>query len=107
MINATENSESNLVRRLTRERGITQDQLAQELGITQGAISQWNEVPYRRVLEIERLTGIPRHELRPDIYPPPDAALPVPVPRAPVPLNPPAGDALALPERKHEREVAA
>lgn len=43
--------------------------LATDLGITQSAVSQWPRVPVARVLEIERLYGIPRHKLRPDIYP--------------------------------------
>jgi DNA-binding transcriptional regulator YdaS (Cro superfamily) len=40
-------------------------------GITPQAISQWNRVPAERVLDVERITGVPRHELRPDIYPAP------------------------------------
>jgi len=44
-----------------------------ELGceITSQAISQWKQVPPTRVLLVERATGVPRHELRPDIYPAP------------------------------------
>jgi DNA-binding transcriptional regulator YdaS (Cro superfamily) len=38
-------------------------------GISSQAISQWKRVPAERVLDVERVTGIPRHELRPDIYP--------------------------------------
>lgn len=37
--------------------------------ITPQAISQWRQVPAGRVLDVERVTGVPRHELRPDIYP--------------------------------------
>jgi len=44
--------------------------LAARLGITIQAISQWRRVPVSRVLEVERATGVPRSELRPDIYPP-------------------------------------
>lgn len=43
--------------------------LADLLGITSQAVSQWTRVPIGRVLDIERITGIPRYELRPDIYP--------------------------------------
>lgn len=43
--------------------------LAKLLEITPEAIYQWEKCPVRRVLEIERLTGVSRHELRPDIYP--------------------------------------
>jgi DNA-binding transcriptional regulator YdaS (Cro superfamily) len=44
------------------------------LDITPGAISQWHRVPAERVIEVERLTGIPRSELRPDIFGPPSEA---------------------------------
>lgn len=37
--------------------------------ITPQAISQWKRVPAERVHDVERATGIPRHELRPDLYP--------------------------------------
>lgn len=35
--------------------------------ITPQAISQWRQVPAERVIEVERVTGISRHELRPDL----------------------------------------
>ena len=40
--------------------------------ITPQAICQWRIVPAPRVLEVERVSGVSRHELRPDIYPPPE-----------------------------------
>lgn len=45
--------------------------LAQALGggITPQAISQWEQVPHKRVLDVERATGVSRHDLRPDLYP--------------------------------------
>ena len=42
--------------------------LARLLGITHQAIAQWDQVPAERMLEIERVTGIARERLRPDLY---------------------------------------
>lgn len=36
--------------------------------VTPQAVSQWKKVPGDRVLEVERITGVSRHELRPDIF---------------------------------------
>lgn len=49
-------------------------ELAKGLGITHNSFYSWQRVPAARVLEIERLTGISRHELRPDLYPAPTPA---------------------------------
>lgn len=43
--------------------------LAAKLGIKSPSISGWLKVPATRVLEIERATGVSRHDLRPDLYP--------------------------------------
>lgn len=48
--------------------------LAKELGITHGAILQWDRVPSDRVVAVSRFTEIPLVELRPDLYPISDAA---------------------------------
>ena len=53
---------------ISGKRGL-RSQVARDLGITHGAVSQWRAVPAERVLEVERVTGISRHDLRPDIYP--------------------------------------
>ena len=42
--------------------------LARLLGITHQAILQWDKVPAERLLEIERVTGVARERLRPDLY---------------------------------------
>jgi DNA-binding transcriptional regulator YdaS (Cro superfamily) len=44
--------------------------LAVKLRITKQAVGAWKRVPPGRVLEVERLTGVSRHALRPDIYGP-------------------------------------
>lgn len=43
--------------------------LARSLKISHTALYLWKQVPAARVLSIESLTGISRHEMRPDIYP--------------------------------------
>jgi DNA-binding transcriptional regulator YdaS (Cro superfamily) len=50
--------------------------LARGLKVTRAAISLWPRVPSARVIAVENLTGVPRHELRPDLYPPPRRAHP-------------------------------
>jgi DNA-binding transcriptional regulator YdaS (Cro superfamily) len=47
--------------------GITK--LSTQLGLSRVAASAWKRVPAERVLEVERLTGVSRHKLRPDLYP--------------------------------------
>lgn len=42
--------------------------LASKLGLTKQAVCGWKRVPPGRVLAVERITGISRHDLRPDIY---------------------------------------
>lgn len=47
--------------------------LAKALGLrSQGSVSRWikkGRVPSERVLKIEELTQVSRHQLRPDLYP--------------------------------------
>jgi DNA-binding transcriptional regulator YdaS (Cro superfamily) len=42
--------------------------LSLSLGLSRGAASQWKKIPAERVVEVERLTGVPREILRPDLY---------------------------------------
>lgn len=46
-----------------------QAEFARLIGITAQAVSQWDEVPPLRVLKVESVSGVSRHELRPDLYP--------------------------------------
>jgi DNA-binding transcriptional regulator YdaS (Cro superfamily) len=49
-----------------------QSELARRLDIRQQSVYEWvrrDRVPAERVLEVERVTGVPRHQIRPDLYP--------------------------------------
>lgn len=51
--------------------GGTQAALATKVGYTQQAVSEWvrfGRVSRYGVLAVEAATGVPRHELRPDLY---------------------------------------
>lgn len=41
---------------------------AAALGINRQAIWQWKKCPINRIVEVEKISGIPREELRPDLY---------------------------------------
>lgn len=47
----------------------SKSELARQLGIAVQSIQQWKRIPAERVLDVEKVTGIPRHILRPDLYP--------------------------------------
>jgi len=68
MPNLTTTSEKAAIKSAINVAG-SADRLAVVLGITRQAIYQWPRVPAERVLDIERATGVSRHELRPDLYP--------------------------------------
>ena len=52
--------------------------MAKALGnVSSQAVSQWKRVPADRVLEVERISGVSRHDLRPDLYPREDETRPV------------------------------
>ncbi len=64
--------------RAIKEKG-TQAGLAQAIGTTQSLVGYWlnksrRGVPAEWVAKVESASGVPCHELRPDLYPaPPDA----------------------------------
>ncbi len=42
--------------------------LARILKITPQAVLQWSQVPPNRAIEVETITGVSRHALRPDVF---------------------------------------
>lgn len=42
--------------------------LGRLLGLSHSAVRQWQRVPAERVLDVERASGVPRDQLRPDLY---------------------------------------
>lgn len=42
--------------------------LARAIGITRGAVAQWERVPAERIGDVSRATGIPMERLRPDLF---------------------------------------
>ena len=42
--------------------------IAKALGISKQAVFHWERVPEKHVIDVEEITGIPRHVLRPDLY---------------------------------------
>lgn len=55
------------------KRGGGTSAVAQKCGVGVTVVSNWKKrgVPPERVLALEAATGVPRHQIRPDIYPPP------------------------------------
>ena len=44
-------------------------EIAEALGVSRAAVSQWRRVPEKHLAIVARLTGISRRRLRPDLYP--------------------------------------
>lgn len=53
---------------------LTLKEVGERLGVNKTTVLRWEEgsrrIPAERVIDLERLTGAPRHQLRPDLYPP-------------------------------------
>lgn len=58
---------SSLDRAIKEAGGLTK--LAASLNVSKQAVAQWDKVPPLRVLDVERASGVSRHDLRPDLYP--------------------------------------
>lgn len=48
--------------------GGNMSELARGLGITPQSLSEWDTIPIHHLLAVEKLTGIDRARLRPDIF---------------------------------------
>jgi len=48
-------------------------EMARILDITSQAVSSWQRCPATRVLALEKISGVSRHELRPDVFGPAEA----------------------------------
>jgi DNA-binding transcriptional regulator YdaS (Cro superfamily) len=42
--------------------------LARALGIKVQSVQKWKKIPADRIIAVEQATGIPREQLRPDLY---------------------------------------
>ena len=55
-----------------REKGLTVTALAEMLGVSHSTVIRWEDgsirMPAERAVQISELTGIPCHELRPDLW---------------------------------------
>lgn len=49
----------------------SQAELARRLRIKAQSVTKWPRVPAERVLQVEAITGVSKHDLRPDLYPRP------------------------------------
>jgi hypothetical protein len=59
------------VLKLVRDVRGTAGRIATACGINREAVWNWRRVPAVHVIACEQLLAIPRHKIRPDIYPPP------------------------------------
>lgn len=46
----------------------TKAELGRRLGMSRAALYFWKCVPANRIVQVEQVTGVPREELRPDLY---------------------------------------
>jgi DNA-binding transcriptional regulator YdaS (Cro superfamily) len=68
-----ENACKQAIERVTRHVG-SQKELARLLGVTSGAVCQWNAFPAKYLPRLVEITGFPEWELRPDIIRDPRAS---------------------------------
>lgn len=66
------------IRRYRADHGLTLEAFGLLLSVHKSTVKRWEDgaipIPVERLGQISDITGIPRHELRPDIYPGPERA---------------------------------
>ncbi len=69
---------SNQLRNWRLERGYSQEDAARLFEVSQGTISKWekDKPPAEWVPRLKRLTGLPYHLIRPDLFPKPNEVTP-------------------------------
>lgn len=62
---------------LLSEKNMRRIDLANALGVDKSLVTRWAQkrVPVERVADVERVTGIPRQKLRPDVFGHPEGAV--------------------------------
>lgn len=58
------------LKELFHSSGVTLANIAREIGVNKSALTRWakRKIPAERAVDIARVTGIPRHLLRPDLW---------------------------------------
>jgi DNA-binding transcriptional regulator YdaS (Cro superfamily) len=46
----------------------TKAELARRLHIKPQSLGRWRQIPAERIVQVEAITGVPREQLRPDLY---------------------------------------
>ena len=60
-------SKSAALIRIGKRRGL-KSEIARQLGISTAAVTLWKRIPAHHCPMVEKITGIPRFQLRPDVY---------------------------------------
>jgi len=46
----------------------TRYRLSQLVGVVPSSVLRWTKIPAGRIVQVEKVTGVPREVLRPDLY---------------------------------------
>ena len=71
LVMALEHRLDSLIARIVRDAG-SQSAFGRSVGYSQSTVREWlisGRVGYKAVLKVEEVTGVSKHDLRPDLYP--------------------------------------